>query len=182
MRLLTVLIALVGGAAWAGPGDALLHSDGSDPMESLAVIDAPAGRACAARSGVCLFPGARSTAQVEATSAQVASRKAAAPVVPRFVRSGQGAWVVELQATLKRAALAGNALFIIFDADDPEAVAEHQYTAMYQTAIRAGRALTARLAFSPDEGFRAGRAYRIRVVQLLGGKEVELTEADLVLQ
>src|SRR5262245_57397175 len=85
MRSLTILFALVAAlvallvavaTAWAGPGDF-----GGDPMESLAILDAPAGRTCAARSGVCLYPGARSTVAVESTSAQVASRKAAAPVV-----------------------------------------------------------------------------------------------------
>lgn len=185
MRSLTVIYALVGvtaTAAWAGPGDFAPHADGQDPTEALAIVDAPAGRTCNAKSGVCLFAASRSTAKVDAASAPLASHKAAAAVVPKFARTGSGAWVVELQATLKRAALAGNALFVILDADDPEALAEHQYTAMYQTAIRAGRSLTARLALSPEEGFRAGRAYRIRVVQLVGGKELELAEADLTLQ
>jgi hypothetical protein len=34
---------------------------------------------------------------------------------------------------------------------------------------------------SPEEGFRAGHTYRIRIVQLIGGREIVLGEGDVSL-
>jgi hypothetical protein len=189
--LIYALSALaVAGTAWAEPGAGF----DCDPTEALKIIEPPAGRSCDSRSGVCLYAAGRSTVAVESPSQPVASAKKAAQPVKRFTRAhavaqaaggkpsvANGPWTIEVQATLKRAAVAGNALFILFDNEDPQALENHEYTAMYQTSIHAGRSLAARLSFQPDEGFRAGHTYRLRVVQLLGGKEVLLTEADLSL-
>ncbi len=166
------------GVAWADPA----HPFDGDPTAALTIVQPRDGRTCGARSGVCLYASGPTIA-VEAPSEPVAARRSAAAPVPQFARGDQtGPWIVELQAVLKRAAVAGNALFVIFDEEDPHAVENHEYTAMYQTAIRSGRALDARFAFHPDEGFRAGHTYRVRVAQLLGGKEVVLTEAELTLK
>jgi hypothetical protein len=178
--LIYALSALaVTGTAWAEPA----HPFDSDPTEALSILEAPS-RSCEARSGVCLLPGARSTSAAESAAVAAASphrKTATAPtVISRFARATpQGSWSVEVDALLKRAAVAGNALFILFDTEDAHAVENHEYTAMYQTSIRAGRTLAARLTFHPDEGFRAGHNYRLRVVQLLGGKEVVLAEVDV---
>ena len=66
-------------------------------------------------------------------------------------------------------------------ADDPEALSARQFTALYQTAVKSSRSLSARLSLTGEEGFRAGRTYRVRVVQLVGGKEVLLAEGDVTL-
>jgi hypothetical protein len=162
------------GVAWAEPG--------GDPTAALTIVQPPEGRTCGARSGVCLY-ASRPTIAVEGASAPVAARKSAAAPVTQFARGDKsGPWLVELQATLKHAAVAGNALFVIFDEEDPHAVENHEYTAMYQTSIHSGRALDAKFAFHPDEGFRAGHTYRVRVAQLIGGKELVLTEAELTLK
>jgi hypothetical protein len=171
MRSLILASIFVSAAAWAAPGDGM-----SDPMETLEILDA--SRACSARGGACVTAGAPTT--VAAESEPLAAKRATPPP-PRFRRAGGSAWTIELQAVLKRVALRGNAVFLVLDADDKEALAENQSTAMYQTTIHAGRTLAARMRFHPDEGFRAGHTYRLRVLQLVGGKELELTEVDFTL-
>jgi len=169
-------LVLVAGTAWA---DGAHPFDNSDPTEALTILEAPT-RSCESRSGVCLIAGARSTSAAESQPVAAASPKKTPQMIQRFARAQpKGAWSVEVDAVLKRAAVAGNALFILFDTEDPQAVENHEYTAMYQTSIRAGRTLAARLTFHPDEGFRAGHNYKLRVVQLLGGKEVMLAEVEM---
>jgi hypothetical protein len=147
-----------------------------------------AAPACNLKSGLCLRAGAAST--VAAASSPVASAGAdsasakPAPVVPRFERVGSEAatWTLELAANLKKAALKGNALFVFFDMEDPGSVENRQYTALYQAPLKGGTKVAARVQLSPDEGFRAGHTYRIRVIQLINNKELVLSEGDVALQ
>jgi hypothetical protein len=147
---------------------------------------------------VCWFAAARNTIAVESgglASAPAPPARKAAPVavVPRFARAASlagtnitgpattGVWSLELASTLKRPAYAGNVVFLLFDADDPEALQARQFTALYQAQVKAGSKLAARLTLSPDEGFRAGHTYRLRVVQLISDKEILLAEGDVTL-
>jgi hypothetical protein len=194
--LSTVAIALLlGSPALAGPGD--LEMDRSDAVSEvpITVQDASKAAACTVKAGLCLTPGARTVAVAsEPLVAATGKGKPAAPVVPRFSRaapvaSGSAAatadesapWSLELTANLKRTSLKGNALFIFFDLEDPNAIEEHTYTALYQLPIKAGSKLAAQMALTPSEGFRAGHTYRLRILQLVGGKEVVLAEGDVSL-
>jgi hypothetical protein len=116
------------------------------------------------------------------------------PPPPRFSRaaslaSSDGAptpaegapWTIELSGSLKRAAWAGNALFLFFDLEDPDALENRQFTALYQAPLKATAKVAARITLSPDEGFRAGHTYRLRIVQLINGREIVLGEGDLSL-
>jgi hypothetical protein len=115
------------------------------------------------------------------------------PLAPRFARAASlaardtatratdGNWTVDLCSTLKRAAVAGNTIFMFFDLDDPESLPNRQFTALYQANLKAQKTLAARLTLQPSEGFRAGHTYRLRIVQLLGGKELPLAEGDVTL-
>ena len=47
--------------------------------------------------------------------------------------------------------------------------------------MKAGARLAARVVLSPEDGFRAGHTYRIRVVQLINSKEIVLGESDVSL-
>jgi hypothetical protein len=192
----------LGGVALAGPGDLMDTVHSSDEGGAVTVLEAAKAAPCALKAALCATPGARSTLAV--ASAPVASATPApgeqpghaplapsAPVVPRFARAGAageaaagdatGAWTIDLSANLKRSAWNGNALFIFFDAEDPEALENKQFTALYQAPIKAGPKLAARVALSPEEGFRAGHTYRVRIVQLVNGKEYLLAEGDLAL-
>jgi hypothetical protein len=88
------------------------------------------------------FTAAAGTVEVPAPSAS--NGPLHQPPVRTFRRADKasgGPWTLELCAAFKRAALAGNALFILYDADDPKAVAEHEVSALYQAPIHAGKAL-----------------------------------------
>jgi len=137
---------------------------------------------CPQRGGLCVVAGAATTQAVAATGNHG---------VPRFSRSttGTGArkgniddsvpWTVTINATLRQPALKGNAQFLIFDTEDPRAIAEHQVTAMWQTRVHAGNQLAARLTLSPEDGFHADHTYRVRVAQILNHREVILAEGDI---
>jgi len=197
------LAVVAAGPAWAAPGDlpSDLPADPADPSgdrgEPLTLLAPSPARACVKAGAVCWFATARTTIAVEATPTPVEppARKSAAPVpvLPRFARAASlagttisgpaasGAWTVEVAATLKRPAYAGNTIFLLFDAGDPEALSARQFTGLYQATVKAGSRLAARLILSPDEGFRAGHTYRLRVVQLIGNREILLAEGDATL-
>jgi hypothetical protein len=165
--------------AWAAPGDLPDRPDKEDG--AVTVIDAAAAKGCSLKSGLCVTAGGRSTIAVESAPVVAVSAAAKTAAVPRFARAQSGAageWTLEVSGTLKRPAWPGNALFLLFDLDDPEAVENRQYTALYQATLKAGNKLGARLTLNPDEGFRAGHTYRLRIVQLINGKEILLAEAD----
>jgi hypothetical protein len=195
---------LLGAAALASPGDLPVRSPsspGEDQLlperqevtgeDVLKVLDS--GRPCAQKNGVCFFPASRSTLAVESqeVASVVGAGRPMVGVVPRFARSvpakrGQpaeetGPWSLELSASLRKPALKGNAIFLFFDLEDRHAVEERTTTALYQTQIKAGRSLSANIELLPREGFRAGHTYRLRIVQLVGGKEILLTESDFAL-
>lgn len=196
------LVALAGTAA-AGPGDLsdLIHNDNATP---LTILDPAAATPCPQKPGLCIFAGARSTITVSSSAATAAAGPAdkqskSAIVVPRFSRAASVAasegtttaaattppenspWTLEVTGTLKHTAWAGNALFIFFDLEDPDSVENRQFTALYQAPIKAGPKVAARVSLSPDDGFRPGHTYRIRIVQLIGGKEIVLGESDVSL-
>ena len=92
-------------------------------------------------------------------------------------------WTVDINASLRRQAWAGNAVFVITDAEDPaQSVASRVVTAVYQAPVSAGDRIAARLRLSPDEGFRPGHTYRVRIVQIIENGEFELAAGDLHLQ
>lgn len=187
-----MVLALAGTAA-ASPGD-LPDRVQQDDDSPLTVLDPGKAQPCALKVGLCVTPGARTTIAV--SSAPVASAGAAvptkaAPVVPRFSRAAAAGaadapdenqpWTLELSAALKKPAWTGNALFLFFDMDDPDALPNRQFTALYQAPIKAGKQVAARVVLTPDEGFRAGHTYRVRIVQLINGKEIILAEGDVSL-
>jgi hypothetical protein len=195
-----VMLAAAGSAA-AAPGELIdtLHQDNAPP---LTILDPAAAQACALKSGLCIAAGARSTIAVasqpvaaadEAPPTPVKAAKSA-PVIPRFSRAASVAssdgpppsdnsqpWTLEIGGTLKRAAVPGNTLFLFFDLEDAEALQNRQFTALFQAPLKGGSKLSARVNLSPEEGFRAGHSYRIRIVQLLGNREIVLAEGDVSL-
>ncbi|HXU68248.1 MAG TPA: hypothetical protein VN947_02915 [Polyangia bacterium] len=205
MRVLVgwaAMVALAGTAA-AGPGDLsdLIHSDNPAP---LTILDPAASTPCPQKPGLCIFAGARSTITVASTPVAAAAGPAdkqskSAIVVPRFSRAASVAasdgtataaattppenspWTLELTGTLKHTAWAGNALFIFFDLEDPDSIENRQFTALYQAPLKAGPKVAARVSLSPEDGFRPGHTYRIRIVQLISGKEIVLGESDVSL-
>jgi ABC-type multidrug transport system fused ATPase/permease subunit len=192
---LIAAILAVGGFAWAGPGD--LDGDSKAPMgpseEPLQILDVAKAAGCAAKVGVCLKPGAATTLLVG--SQAVAGAKSAAVPTPRFSRAASVAvagraapraqtslaWTLDVAAQLKRAAVSGNTLFVFFDMADPSSIKNQENVALFQAPVKAGKAMAAHLNLSTEDGFRAGHTYRMRIAQLLNGKEVVLAETDFSL-
>jgi hypothetical protein len=195
--MVAAMLLTTTGAALADPGD-LARTDESGGSAPLQVLAAPT-QPCAVKGGTCLTAGSHTLAVSSAEVAVATTSGKAPPLVPRFARAeavasteGSGAgsssasasapWTLELAGTLKRPAFSGNALFLFFDMEDANAIDNHEYTALYQAPLKAGKILAARMALSPEEGFRAGHTYRLRVVQLINGREMLLSESDLQLQ
>jgi hypothetical protein len=168
-----VLVVAAAGTAAASPDDA-------DHLQILT-----AGAACAVRDGLCLRPRDATTL---APGAPTASLRTTAPALGLTRPAGatdETPWTMEVSARLARQAFTGNALFILYDAADAPAIAAHETTALYQATIAAGlpgSTLHARLALSPNDGFRAGHEYLLRIAQLIDGREVLLAQGTLRLQ
>lgn len=179
--------------AWAGPGDL----SGDDHVASvsempISVLDAAKAAGCAAKAGICFKAGAATTVSVE--SQPVAGTKTAAQA-PRFSRAasvavaGSGApkaqtslgWTLDVAAQLKKAAVNGNTVFVFFDMADPNSVKNNENTALFQAPVKAGKSLALHMSLTGEDGFRAGHTYRMRIAQLLNGREVVLAEADFTL-
>lgn len=186
--LLVVLLSIGSGSAFAEPVDAV-----GDQAELTVLADSASG-SCG-KGSLCVSAADRGTQPVGSLLA--AGGPGAAPVVateaPGFTRelpvgSGAGAadltpWTLRLDSRLRRPALAGNALFLIADADDPDqAPGTRTVTAMWQAPILAGERLAVQLRLRPNEGFRLGHSYRIWVVQIVQGQEIELAAGEVRLR
>ncbi len=197
---------LFASAAWAAPGK-MHEREASGPAddetiperavgineEPLRILDASRASACSTRAGVCFQAGARTTILVESQPVVTAKSTTATP--PRFQRAAavaaaaneaphaetSRAWTLDVAAQLKRAAVAGNTLFLFYDLEDPDAVRNQQPGALFQAPVKGGKQLAAHLSLSPEDGFRAGHTYRLRIAQLLNGREALLAESDFSL-
>lgn len=174
---------LTPGTAQAAPGDAY---DEPTRLEILSSGDA-SRVTCEPRGALCIKPGAPSTVAAASPAMASAGRHAAVADVPRFMRvtdparasrsrADSSPWTIQVDAHLRSAALPGNTLFLLYDANDHRAVSTREVTALWQAPVTGGDRLSARLALSPDDGFHATHNYRIRIVQIVGGKEVVLAD------
>jgi hypothetical protein len=207
MRVLVgwMVVAALTAPAVAKPGDLpdILRAESAP----LTILDPAAATPCAQKPGLCIVAGSRSTISV-ASSAIVAAaagtadkQSKSAIVIPRFSRAASVAatdgaatqtasstspsegtpWTLEITGTLKRPAWAGNALFLFFDLEDAASLENRQFTALYQAPVKAGARVAARVSLSPEDGFRPGHTYRVRIVQLINSKEIVLAESDVSL-
>jgi|GEM_PF-3211258 len=144
------------------------------------------GKGCHHQGLLCMSPGDEATTRAPDQMVSRTGGHAVVAPVPKFVHGpstseGRAKWTLELNATPRRS-WTGNAIFLVFDAADPTNVAEGNYAAMFQAPIRAGKPLAARMILDSEEGFRADHTYKIRVVQIISGKETVLAEGDILLQ
>ncbi len=162
--------------ARAAPGDAV-DPPGLDILE-------PPDQECLARSRMCMSAGSETTQEVSSmTFSMPQFARVSQPGSSKYTGSNQldddTPWTIVLNASLRHHAVAGNAVFLVYDAENPKALAAREVTAVWQAPILAGDRVGARLTLSPDEGFRVNHTYRIRIVQLLHGKEVILAEGQV---
>lgn len=162
----------------------------SDPDQSGIEILEPESASCPTRGGLCFSPGAAATAAAPSAPAVSAAVHPAASAAPRFQRlalAGRSVddavpWTISVSGNLRQPALNGNALFLVFDAENPRAILDHEVIAMWQARVRAGSQVSARLTLSPDDGFHAGHTYHVRVSQIINHKEVVLADGEVRLQ
>ncbi|MSP61596.1 MAG: hypothetical protein EXR72_14910 [Myxococcales bacterium] len=179
-------IALSSGIAGARPGE--LRRSGGDA--SLEVLDPMAtGRTCMIKGAVCITSGAAETIAAAQPLASTGALPASPPVFQRvgvaataIEAVGAAPWTLELDAYTSLPAVKGNTLFLFYDLAAPDAVAKQEVTGIHHGQVLPGRALSARIKLSPDDGFRAAHAYHVRIVQLLGGREVLLAQGDFSLR
>jgi hypothetical protein len=198
-----MVVAALAAPAAASPGELpdILHAE----QAPLTILDPATATVCPQKPGLCINAGSRSTitvasSPVAAAAAGTADKQSkSAIVIPRFSRAASVAasdgtqnasattpsdsapWTLEITGTLKRPAWAGNALFLFFDLEDPASLENRQFTALYQAPVKAGAKVAARVSLAPEDGFRPGHTYRVRVVQLINGKEIVLAESDVSL-
>jgi hypothetical protein len=98
---------------------------------------------------------------------------------PRATIDDSVPWTLEVNATLRQHALAGNVLFLIYDEEDQAALSAKQVTALWQAPISAGNLVSARLSLSADDGFHGGHTYLVRVAQIVNGKEIPLASGEV---
>ena len=183
-RAAGVVVGLSVSMGGMGAMDGVARAEPGDLGDRHIVILDGAAASCASTGALCFKAGAPGTLKVgSAPSATVGGEM---PVLPGFKRDGKvaggGEWTLDLSAKLLRPAISGNTLFLIYDSEDPNAVANHEVTVLYQATMRGGKTLSARLAVSPDDGVYPGHTYRIRVVQLVNKREVLLAEGDVALR
>lgn len=177
-------ICLASAIGHAAPGGG--PEDESERHQIRVQGPAPAGERCTAPGGLCTSPGGAGTATAPYQLALAAGAPITALDSPGFVRvrtadAGRGLdpdawpWTVQVNAAFSQKAAAGNALFILRDTEDPDqAPAAHVVTALWQETIPRGDGIVMKMLLSADDGFRGGHTYELRIVQLIGGKEVDL--------
>lgn len=193
MKSMLAALCVVASSAWLAPGTAwAAPGDGYDEPH-IKVLDSEEVN-CPRAISLCLRPGDAMTRATTPAAAVGGWSLATTDEAPGFMRmpttrrdrvvepDDSMPWVIDVGANLRRPALAGNTLFILYDTQDPRAVAKHQVTALWQAPISGGNQIAARLTLTPDDGFRPDHTYRLRVVQLIGNKEVTLSDGMIRLQ
>jgi len=192
--MVTKLVLLVATAA-ASPPPTLpplaLSPDDQEHELHLLPIDLPAARACGPAGTVC-FSAARGSTVTSADEAPegpdgavrvtLLSRAAQVAATARTPLGDEAApWDVKLVAHLKRKTVKGAILILAYDRADPEGMARREVTGLWSVDTSSSGALALQLRLSPDAGFRAGHTYLIRIVQVLGRREIVLAEGDVQL-
>jgi hypothetical protein len=194
--MMTISGMLLGMAAASAPSLAVAMPGDASVTAGVEILDVPTAP-CPQRGRLCFTAALPATVAAASEAVAELGSHAAAAAPPLFARASSltvprptkspygdelGAWTVELSGLLRQPALSGNALFLVYDAENAKALAAHEVTAMWQTAIHSGPRVAARLTLSPDDGFRPAHTYRVRVAQIISGREVVLAESDLRLQ
>jgi hypothetical protein len=188
MKTMLAALSMMVWSAWLTPGTAqAAPGDAYDEPTRLEILDA-SRVSCEPRGALCIKPGAPTTVAAASPAMASAGRHAAAADMPRFIRvvdparaaRSRGAdsspWTLQVDARLRSTALPGNTLFLLYDASNQHAVSTREVAALWQAPVTGGDRLSARLLLSPEDGFHPAHNYRIRIVQIVGGKEVLLAD------
>ena len=169
--LVGVLLA-VGSVQADKPGNAIIEEPDKEGVEQRLELfeNGPGLVACKVKGKVCFKVGSGS--QLEGGDSPTVSRR----------NGPKGDWVVEVFGNFKKASLVGNAQFMFSDVADSKASKKRDLTMMQQATVKAGNGVSARVRLSGDDGFRAGRAYKVEIIQFINGQEVSLVEGSFTLK
>jgi len=191
MKRVLKILGMIALSTGAGLGEASASPGSFMDQPRLEILE-PTAASCTGRTAVCMSPGAKNTVMVPPSTSATPARSTSTGAVPRFSRERPKAvstrsapyddtvpWTVQMSATLRQPAYSGNVVFVVYDRNEARAASHHEVAAVWQGAVVSGKKLTARLTLSPEDGFRPDHTYRIRVVQIIKGKEVRLADGDL---
>ena len=147
---------------------------------SLVPVDAARAKECAKVGQVCFYSGDSQTAFVAPNTLTRAARVASAAGSAKADKKQP--WEVEIVATLKAKTIAGTVMIVIYDRADPQAVQNHEVTALWDFKSVATRQLGVHARLDSEDGFLAGHTYLFRVTQILNKREVVLAEGDVKLE
>lgn len=106
----------------------------------------------------------------------------AAAAVRRGLSDRSVGWDVEMVGRLKRPTVRGAVLVTVYDASDKEALARREVTSLWSFILPKTAVASVRVRLDEDGGYRAGREYLVRFVQLLGRRESVLAEGRVRLE
>ena len=139
--------------------------------------------ACPRAGRICVFAGSPSTTRGSGEKAATLTR------VARVAKAGSAGgaspgqpWDLELVAPLRAKTTPGTVLVLAFDKADPQALAHREATGLWELPVGATKLLGVQLRIDADAGFRAAHGYVLRIVQLLGKREVVLAEGEVTLE
>lgn len=171
--LFSLGLVLSDGPAQAGkPGDAVVEEpDKESGDQRIEIFDNNKAES------VCKVKGkGKGKVCLRAAPSTEAEGSEDAPVFKRGGGGKKGDWVLDVYGIFAKAALAGNAQFIFSDVADSNAAKHREVVGIYQSSVKAGSSVSARIRLSPEEGFRPGRQYRAHIAQIIAGKEIVLAE------
>ena len=144
--------------------------------EHLSLLTPPDGDpVCPGKGTICTAPGAPTTA---ADSAINQFTRVLRPAQDR----DSAPWTVEITSTLKAPTHSGVVVFLLYDAADPQAFANHEVAGLYQAVSPSLKEVAARLTLTPNDGYAAGHTYKVRIEQFIGKKEVVLAQGVITLK
>jgi hypothetical protein len=147
---------------------------------SLVPVDAARAKDCAKSGQICFHAGDAQTAFVAPNTLTRAARVASAAGNAKADKKQP--WELELVATLRQKTVQGTVMVVIYDREDPQAVANREVTALWDFKTVASKQLGVHARLDPEDGFQAGHTYLFRVTQILGKREVVLAEGDIKLE
>jgi hypothetical protein len=187
-----LVVALVGPATPHKGGNEAEHARSEPDPEAgpggpARVIPVPEARAheCTRGGLVCIYPGGSRTARAgdqpgdRATTLVRVTKVAAHGTAPA---EAEEPWEADLVASFKQKSRRGPLLLLVYDRADPDAIAQHEVTAIWDVNSESVKQLGLHVSLDPELGFHASHTYLIRVVQISGKREIVLAEGDLKLQ
>lgn len=92
-------------------------------------------------------------------------------------------WAIQVVANLEPRNLKGNVMIVVYDREDPTAIARHAFVAMWEATMTPFRYVGLRLLLDPEsDGFHATHTYLLQIVQQWSQRERVLSQGTFRLE